>query len=158
MTPCSQPQPPPNLEKMFAAQIQALQSPYRHYRVAANRFLAYLQTDFPDVRNLSDLRRDPHLLGWIRSLGQEHPPLSNYTRLIYLIRLRRLLRDLAPEGQPGLILSEDFAMTKCMGAVAQISRMLRWMPFQCRTFLGQPYFVPGSIPNMFFMPSVTPAQ
>ena len=26
------------------------------------------------------------------------------------------------------------AMTKCTGAVAQISRMLRWMPFQCRTF------------------------
>ena len=108
MTPRSQPQPPPNLEKTFAAQIQALQSPYRHYRVAANRFLAYLQTDFPHVRNLSDLRRDPHLLGWIRSLGQEHPPLSIYTRRIYLIRLRRLLRDLAPEGQPGLILTEDF--------------------------------------------------
>ena len=42
-------------------------------------------------------------------------------------------------------------MTKCTGAVAQISRMLRWMPFQCRTFLGQPYFVPGTTPNMFFM-------
>src|SRR5258707_15685787 len=50
------------------------------------------------------------------------------------------------------------AMTKCIGAVAQISRMLRWMPFQCRTFLGQPYFVPGSTPNMFFMLSVTPGQ
>src|ERR1035437_10856327 len=46
------------------------------------------------------------------------------------------------------------AMTKCTGAVAQISRMLRWMPFQCRTFLGHPYFMPGTMPNMFFMLSV----
>jgi len=41
MTPRSQPQPlPPNLEEIFAAQIQALRSPYRYYRVAADRFLA----------------------------------------------------------------------------------------------------------------------
>ena len=76
MTPRSQPQPlPPNLEEIFAAQIQALRSPYRYYRVAADRFLAYLQTDFPHVRNLSELRRDPHLLGWIRGLCQEDPAL-----------------------------------------------------------------------------------
>ena len=109
MTPCSQPQPfPPNLAEIFVAQIQALRSPYRYYRVAANRFLAYLQTDFPHVRRISELRRDPHLLGWIRGLCQQDPPLSNYTRRIYLTGLRRLLRDLAPEDQPGLILPEDF--------------------------------------------------
>ena len=109
MTPRPQPRGvPQNLEEIFAAQIQALQSPYRYYRVAADRFLAYLQTGFPQVRNLSELRRDPHLLGWIRGLCQEDPPLSHYTRRIYLTGLRRLLRDLAPEGQPGLILPEDF--------------------------------------------------
>jgi site-specific recombinase XerD len=99
---------PENLEEIFADQIAVLNSPYRYYRVAADRFLAYLQTDFPHVRNLSDLRRDPHLLGWIRRLCQADPPLSHYTRRIYLTGLRRLLRDLAPEGQPGLILPEDF--------------------------------------------------
>jgi integrase len=109
MTPRQQPRRvPQNLEEIFAAQIQALKTPHRYYRVAADRFLAYLQTDFPHVRNLSELRRDPHLLGWIRGLCQEDPPLSNYTRRIYLTGLRRLLRDLAPEGQPRLILPEDF--------------------------------------------------
>ena len=49
-------------------------------------------------------------------------------------------------------------MTKWTGAVAQISRMLRWIPFQWRTFFGQPYLVPGTMPNMFFMLRVTPAQ
>jgi hypothetical protein len=76
--------------------------------VAAYRFLAYLQTDFPDLDSLSELRRDPHLLGWIRGLCQQDPPLSHSTRRIYLSCLRRLLRDLAPAGQPALILPEDF--------------------------------------------------
>jgi site-specific recombinase XerD len=99
---------PQNLEQIFAAQIQLLGSPYRYYRVAADRFLAYLQTDFPHLRSLSELRRDPHLLGWIRGLGQQDPPLSHSTRRIYLACLRRLLRDLAPEGQSALILPQDF--------------------------------------------------
>jgi len=97
-----------NLPEIFTAQIQALHSPYRYYRVAAHRFLAYLQTDFPHLRRPSELQRDPHLLGWIRGLYQQHPPLSDYTRRIYLTGLRRLLRDLTPEDQPDLILPEDF--------------------------------------------------
>ena len=109
MTPRQQPRRvPQNLEEIFAAQIQALKTPHRYYRVAADRFLGYLQTDFPHVRKLSELRRDPHLLGWIRGLCQQDPPLSNYTRRIYITGIRRLLRDLAPEDQPGLILPEDF--------------------------------------------------
>ena len=109
MTPRRQPRPvPQNLREILAAQVQALQSPYRYYRVAAHRFLAYLQSDFPDLRRISELRRDPHLLGWIRGLCQQDPPLSNYTRRIYITGIRRLLRDLAPEDQPGLILPEDF--------------------------------------------------
>ena len=53
---------------------------------------------------------EPHLLGWIRCLGEESPPLSQSTRRIYLVGLRRLLRDLASEGhplQPELIRPED---------------------------------------------------
>ena len=84
MTPRQQPRRvPQNLEEIFAAQIQALKTPYRYYRVAADRFLAYLQTDFPHVRNLSELRRDPHLLGWIRGLCQsptvQHPQSRSQT-------------------------------------------------------------------------------
>jgi len=69
---------------------------------------AFLQTHFPHLQQLAELRPDPHLLGWIRGLGQEDPPLSHYSRRIYLTCLRRLLRDLAPEGQRALILPEDF--------------------------------------------------
>ena len=54
------------LEELFDARIQALTSPHRYFRAAAHRFLFYLQTDFPQVRQLSELRRDPHLLGWLR--------------------------------------------------------------------------------------------
>jgi len=72
---------------------------------------AYLQTEFPQVLDLSELRRDPHLFGWFRRLCEQDPPLSNVTRRRYLLDLRRLLVDLAFAGhplQPNLILTEDF--------------------------------------------------
>ena len=48
MTPRNLPRPAsPNLEEILAAQIHVLKSPHRHYRVAVDRFLAFLQTDFP---------------------------------------------------------------------------------------------------------------
>jgi|HubBroStandDraft_6_1064221.scaffolds.fasta_scaffold91391_2 site-specific recombinase XerD len=99
------------LEEIFEARIQTLATPYRSYRAAVHRFLAYLQTDFPELLQLSELRRDPHLFGWLRALCEQDPPLSSGTRRIYLVVLRRLLRDLASAGhplQPGLILPEDF--------------------------------------------------
>jgi site-specific recombinase XerD len=77
----------------------------------ARHFLAYLQTDFPQLLHLSELRRDPHLFGWFRRLCEQDPPLSNVTRRRYLLDLRRLLVDLAFAGhplQPNLILTEDF--------------------------------------------------
>jgi site-specific recombinase XerD len=60
---------------------------------------------------LSQLRRDPHLLGWFRWLCEQDPPLCNKTRGDYLLGLRRLLDDLAANGhaiQPDLIRREDF--------------------------------------------------
>jgi site-specific recombinase XerD len=83
----------------------------RHYRGVARHFLSYLQTEFPQVLELSELRRDPHLFGWFRRLCEHDPPLSNVTRRRYLLDLRRLLVDLAFAGhplQPNLILTEDF--------------------------------------------------
>jgi site-specific recombinase XerD len=99
-----------NLDELFYARIQALTPSHRYYRIAAHRFLTYLHTNFPQVEHLSDLRRDPHLLGWLRSLAQPDA-LSNSSRRMYLIALRRLLRDLASEGhalQPELIVTKDF--------------------------------------------------
>jgi site-specific recombinase XerD len=112
MTPDTSPGlPGQKLAEIFDARIRTLTYPHRNYRAAAHRFLAYLQTDFPQVLQFSQLRRDPHLLGWLRSFGQQDPSLSNETRRIYLVLLRRLLDDFASAGHslyPGLILPEDF--------------------------------------------------
>jgi site-specific recombinase XerD len=105
-----------DLEGLFETQVQTLSltlqfSTVRNYRSAAHRFLVYLRGAFPKVRRLSQLRRDPHMLGWFRWLHDQKPPLSNHTREEYLLCLRRLLDDLAFQGhplQPGLIIREDF--------------------------------------------------
>jgi hypothetical protein len=101
--------------ELFDARIQTLATTLRPgtiagYRITARRFLSYLQTDFPHLQQLGELRRDPHLFGWFRRLCQQEPSLSNTTRQPYLLQLRRLLDDLAFAGhplQPGLILTED---------------------------------------------------
>jgi site-specific recombinase XerD len=105
-----------SLEQSFETHIQTLALALRPetasgYRGAARRFLSYLHTAFPRVRRLSQLRRDPHLLGWLRSLCEAQPPLSNKTRGAYLLCLRRLLDDLTVNGhpiRPDLIRREDF--------------------------------------------------
>ena len=106
----------PTLDEIFEAQIQVLATTLRpgsvdHYRSRARSFLAYLHATFPELHKLSQLRRDPHLLSWFRSLCQRHPPLCNRTRALHLLLLRRLLRDLADNGHPlppDLIRREDF--------------------------------------------------
>src|SRR5260370_968765 len=111
------------LEEIFDACIQNLASPHRAYRAAVHRFLAYLQTDFPQVLQLSELRRDPHLLGWLRCLCEQDPPFSSSTRRHSLVSLPRLLLDFACEGhslQPGLILSEDFPPQTCRSSPPQL--------------------------------------
>ncbi len=109
-------QPRTSLEQIFATHIQTLAFTLRPstvygYRSTVRRFLAHLRTAFPQVHQFSQLRRDPHLLTWFRSLAGEQPPLSNPTRFRHLTHLRRLLDDLAANGHsllPDLIRPEDF--------------------------------------------------
>jgi site-specific recombinase XerD len=109
-------QRPASLEEIFQAHLQTLAltlwpATMQGYRATVHRFLAYLGTTFPQVRRLSQLRRDPHLLRWFRSLAEQQPPLSTQTRLHHLVRLRRLLHDLAANGHPllpQLIRAQDF--------------------------------------------------
>src|SRR5437764_4531638 len=108
------PPSPSTLEQIFEAHIQTLAltlcpATITGYRGATRRFLSYLRASFPRVRRLSQLRRDPHLLGWLRSLCE--PPLSPKTRIDLLHCLRRLLNDLAANGHPlppDLIRRQDF--------------------------------------------------
>jgi site-specific recombinase XerD len=103
------------LEQIFTAQMRTLgavlqPSTVRYYQTILNRFLRYLHTAFPQVRTPRQLRRDPHMLGWLRSLTAQTPPLSNRTRRACVICLRRLLEDLASYGHPlapGLLLRQD---------------------------------------------------
>ena len=77
--------------------------------------MAYLRQRFPDVRRANQLRRDPHILGWLehlwtRRVSHSGQPLSPTTRAAHLIRLRKLfdlLADHASPPRPGLLLGED---------------------------------------------------
>jgi site-specific recombinase XerD len=96
---------PPNFAHRLETQIQTLALTLRSatvdgYRSATRGFVAYLSAAFPQVRQLSELRRDPHLLGWFRSHCDQRPPLSPKTRHNYLLCLRRLFDDLTLEGHP----------------------------------------------------------
>ena len=89
-----------NMDKIVEAQIQVLTTTRRPktvrcYRYCAHNFLAYLHTTFPRLHQLSQLRRDPHLLAWFRFLCQQYPSPGNRTRHLHLLTVRRLLRDLA---------------------------------------------------------------
>jgi site-specific recombinase XerD len=81
-----------------------------HYRAVAAHFLRYLERRFGQVRRPDQLRRDPHILGWMEDLAQRQPPLGTATRLQRLLCLRRLLEgmaDLPHPPRPSLIRSED---------------------------------------------------
>jgi len=62
---------------MFAEEKPALVElpvePFRVYQFATckvRRFLKYLQATDPHIRRLGQLRRDPHMVGWLRHLAE----------------------------------------------------------------------------------------
>jgi site-specific recombinase XerD len=105
-----------NIDQIFETHIQTLAitlqpNSIANYRSTAKLFIYYLRSDFPLVRRLSHLRRDPHLLGWFRWMVEQRPGLCNQTRVTHLVTLRRLFHDLAANGhriQPDLIRLSDF--------------------------------------------------
>lgn len=90
-------------------------STVRNYGHTIRLFMRYLRKSFPEMRRADQLRRDPHILGWLESLWTRRvafsgKPLCNNTRGAHLIRLRKLfdlLSDHAFPPRPGLLLSED---------------------------------------------------
>jgi integrase len=73
------------------------------YRGTVRHFLNYLGIQYPEVRSLDQLCRDPHILGWLALLRSHNPPLAAITRANYVIYLRRMLEELAWTQQlPGL--------------------------------------------------------
>ena len=68
----------------------------RHYRgIVLRNFLRYLGTAHPEVTSLEQLRREPHLLGWMSYLRSQTPPLATSSFIIRLTMLRPVLAELA---------------------------------------------------------------
>src|SRR6202049_4438544 len=67
----------------------------RHYRGTVRKFLTYLGAAHPQVSSLDQLRRDPHLLGWMSCLRSQTPPLATASCSNLLIHLRSILQELA---------------------------------------------------------------
>ena len=67
-----------------------------HYYLCTGRhFLNFLDAHHPRVRSLEQLRRDPHILDWFTLLRSRQPALAKLTYSHYVIRLRRILEELA---------------------------------------------------------------
>ena len=67
----------------------------RHYRGTVRNFLSYLGATHPEVNALEQLRRDPHLLGWMSRLRSQSPPLVTASYINRLIALRAVFTELA---------------------------------------------------------------
>ena len=58
-------------------------------------FLRYLGADYPEVNRLEQLRREPHILGWMSRMRSQKPPLATVTCIGRLIALRGVFNELA---------------------------------------------------------------
>ncbi len=67
----------------------------RHYRGTVRNFLSYLGAHHPQANCLDQLRREPHLLGWMSRLRSQAPPLATESYINLLIALRSLFTELA---------------------------------------------------------------
>ena len=67
----------------------------RGYRAVTRSFLRYLGADHPEIRSLDQLRRDPHILGWLAHLRSRTPPIVLATHVNNVVHLRHILEELA---------------------------------------------------------------
>jgi site-specific recombinase XerD len=90
---------PDDIEPAFESYLRSLAVTRRpgtvhQYRGSLNGFVKFLKEHYPEVRRLSQLRRNPHIIEWLVNLDR----LRNCTRRHQIFDLRRCLRDLADEG------------------------------------------------------------
>jgi integrase len=88
------------LEPFFERSAQSLTTALttgtsRAYQSTFRSFLRYLAAHHPEICRLDQLRRDPHILGWLAELRGHVPPLANITLVIRAVYLHRLLENLA---------------------------------------------------------------
>ncbi|MGH9606775.1 MAG: tyrosine-type recombinase/integrase [Terracidiphilus sp.] len=88
------------LAHAFARAVESLctaltPSSARNYGIVVRHFLVYLGAEHPQVSRLQQLRRDPHILGWMASLRAQTPPLATATCIGRLFALRTIFNELA---------------------------------------------------------------
>lgn len=66
-----------------------------YYQLIVRNLLSYLGDAHPEVKSIEQLRRAPHILGWMSSLRSQVPPLATTTYIGRLTGLRPLLIELA---------------------------------------------------------------
>jgi integrase len=67
----------------------------RAYHATLRSFLRYLGAQHHELCRLEQLRRDPHILGWLTGLRSHIPPLAKSTLILRIVYLHRLLEELA---------------------------------------------------------------
>ena len=67
----------------------------RHYHGTVRKFLVYLGAQYPEVNRPDQLRREPHILGWMSSLRSQVPPLTTASYINHLIAMRVVFNELA---------------------------------------------------------------
>lgn len=85
---------------IFAHAVESLctalaPSSKRNYDIVVRNFLVYVGTKDPKITRLEQLRRDPHILGWMAHLRAQNPPLGTATCIGRLFALRTLFHELA---------------------------------------------------------------
>jgi site-specific recombinase XerD len=88
------------LEKLFERAAESLSTALsdgsvRGYHSTLRSFLRYLSAHHPEIDRLAQVRRDPHVLGWLAELRAHTPPLARITLAIRVVYLHRLLEELA---------------------------------------------------------------
>jgi site-specific recombinase XerD len=88
------------LAPAFAHAVESLctaltPSSKRNYDIVVRSFLVYLGTKYPKITRLEQLRRDPHILGWMAHLRAQNPPLTTTTCIGRLFALRTIFHELA---------------------------------------------------------------
>ena len=88
------------LAPAFARAVESLSTALspateRNYNIAVRSFLAYLGAEYPNVTGLEQLRRDPHILGWMARMRAQTPPLATATCIARLIALRAIFNEIA---------------------------------------------------------------
>ena len=94
------PLPTHPLTKFFEPAVESVttslgDSSVTSYRTTVRSSLTYLGAQHSEVHSRRQLRRDPHILGWLALLRSHHPPFATITRANHVIYLRRLLEELA---------------------------------------------------------------